>query len=143
PDVASVGVSAVIQATNNTIATGNGTSFACPNMAGLAACLWQAFPEVNNIRIIETLKQSADKYSAPDDRTGYGIPDLQKAFTLLLSDYATATGTMNECVAKLEWKSKDMKSMKYEIERKLPGGEYLKLTDYKGTGEILQNNEYA
>jgi len=142
PDVASVGVSAVIQATNNTIAAGNGTSFACPNMAGLAACLWQAFPEYDNIRIIETLKQSADKYIAPDDRTGYGIPDLQKAFTLLLSDYVTASGTINDCVAKLEWKSKDMNAMKYEIERKLPGGEYIKLVEYTGSGEILQNNEY-
>ena len=35
PDVASVGVNAMIQLTNNTIGTGSGTSFACPNMAGL------------------------------------------------------------------------------------------------------------
>ena len=46
PDVASIGVNAMIQLTNNTIGTGSGTSFACPNMAGLSTCLWQGFPEV-------------------------------------------------------------------------------------------------
>ena len=30
PDVASVGVNAMVQSTSNTVATGNGTSFACP-----------------------------------------------------------------------------------------------------------------
>ena len=52
PDVASVGVNAVIQTTANTIGTGSGTSFAGPNMAGFATCLWQGFPEVNNMRIV-------------------------------------------------------------------------------------------
>ncbi len=143
PDVASVGVSAVLQATNNTIATGNGTSFACPNMAGLAACLWQAFPEFNNMKIIETLRKAGDKYTSPDDRTGYGIPDMKKAFSNLLIEYATATGTMEDCRAKLDWSSKDMKAMKYEIERKVPGNSsYQKLAEIKGQGDLLQAYSY-
>ena len=143
PDVASVGVSAVIQATNNTIATGNGTSFACPNMAGLSACLWQAFPEFNNIKIIETLRAAGDKFNTPDDRTGYGIPDMKKAFSSLLIQYATVNAVIEDCLTKLVWSSKDMNAMKYEIERKIPGSaDYIKLAEVKGKGAILQANDY-
>ena len=143
PDVASVGVSAVIQATNNTVATGNGTSFACPNMAGLSACLWQAFPEFNNIKIIETLREAGDKFNNPDDRTGYGIPDMKKAFSSLLIQYATVNGMIEDCRTTLVWSSKDMKAMKYEIERKIPGSaDYIKLAEVQGKGAILQANDY-
>ena len=143
PDVASVGVSAVIQATNNTVATGNGTSFACPNMAGLSACLWQAFPEFNNIKIIETLREAGDKFNNPDDRTGYGIPDMKKAFSSLLIQYATVNGMIKDCRTTLVWSSKDMKAMKYEIERKIPGSaDYIKLAEVQGQGATLQANAY-
>src|SRR5207245_4067805 len=43
PDVASVGVNTVIESPNNGVTTGSGTSFATPNLAGLATCLWQGF----------------------------------------------------------------------------------------------------
>src|SRR5258705_6166107 len=52
PDVASVGVNAVIQNTNNTVGTGNGTSFACPNMAGMGTSLFQGFSAINKIKNI-------------------------------------------------------------------------------------------
>ena len=31
--------------TDGNVYSGNGTSFANPNLAGLITCLWQAFPE--------------------------------------------------------------------------------------------------
>src|SRR5678815_2259177 len=66
PDVASIGLGTIIQFPNNSVGGGNGTSFACPNMAGLTTCLWQGFPEFNNMKIINALRQSANKASAPD-----------------------------------------------------------------------------
>ncbi|MEI9807970.1 MAG: S8 family serine peptidase [Bacteroidota bacterium] len=93
PDMASVGLNALVQATNNTVGVGVGTSFACPNMAGLGTCLWQGFPEFNNMRIIRALKEAGSKYTTPDDRVGYGIPDMKAAFTSLLIEYATSTAT--------------------------------------------------
>jgi hypothetical protein len=53
-------------------------------MAGISTCLWQAFPEVNNMAIVDALRLSANKVNAPDDRTGYGIPDVKKAFVSLI-----------------------------------------------------------
>lgn len=118
PDVASVGVNAIIQSTGNTVATGSGTSFACPNMAGLATILWQAFPEVNNMRIIRALREAGSVASSPNDRIGYGIPDLKSAFGNLLTEFATSTSTNNGCSVSVKWTSKDVGVMKYEIERK-------------------------
>ncbi len=121
PDLASVGVAALVQNTGNSISAANGTSFACPNMAGLGTCLWQAFPEYNNMKILQALKQSASKYATPDDRIGYGIPNMKLAFTNLLTEYASSNATVNSCTAALSWTSKDVQTMKYEIERMAPG----------------------
>src|SRR5215203_480032 len=121
PDVASVGVNTIVQSTNNTVTTGSGTSFACPNMAGLASILWQGFPEVNNMRIVRALREAGSIAASPNDRIGYGIPDLKAAFGKLLTEFATASSTTNECKVSVNWTSKDVGAMKYEIERKGPG----------------------
>jgi len=131
PDVASVGVNAMVQSTSNTVATGSGTSFACPNMAGLSSILWQAFPEVNNMRIVRALREAGSIASAPNDRIGYGIPDLKAAFGKLLTEFATSTSTINECKISVNWISKDVGAMKYEIERKAPGE-----TNFSKVGEL-------
>jgi serine protease AprX len=117
PDVASVGVATIIQTTGNTIGASNGTSFSCPNMAGLATCLWQGFREFSNLKIIDALRRSGSKASAPDDRVGYGIPDVKKAVLLLLNDFSTASATASPCKNMIAWTSKDLTGMKYEIER--------------------------
>ncbi|MET0392472.1 MAG: S8 family peptidase [Chitinophagaceae bacterium] len=144
PDVASVGVAAVIQTASNTIGLTNGTSLACPNMAGLGTCLWQGFPEFNNMRIVRALREAGSIYNAPDDRIGYGIPDMKKAFSVLLAEFATATATLNACTITLNWTSKDIRAMKYEIEKKAPGDPaYSKIgqTDPMA-GTILANHSY-
>src|SRR5688572_14561978 len=144
PDIASIGVSAMLQAADNTIFASNGTSFACPNMAGLATCLWQGFPEFNNMRIVRALKEAGSIYSSPNDRIGYGIPDMKKAFLDLLTEFAVSTATINNCNALLNWTSKDVPVMKYEIERKAPGDTgYIKIAEKNAqTDSILTNHSY-
>ncbi|MEO6819427.1 MAG: S8 family serine peptidase [Ginsengibacter sp.] len=83
PDVASVGAGTAISSTSGEVTFGSGTSFATPNIAGLTACLWQAFPEFTNSEIIETILKSSSKYNSPDVKIGYGIPDFRIAFELL------------------------------------------------------------
>ncbi len=80
PDVVSVGFNTQLIASNGNIGLGNGTSFSNPNIAGLIACLWQGFPEFNNLEIIQAIKQSSDQYLNPDNRKGYGIPNMQLAY---------------------------------------------------------------
>ena len=131
PDVASIGINARIQTAGGGIGFGNGTSFACPNMAGLGTCLWQGFPEFNNMKIVKAIQKAGSKFSAPDDRIGYGIPDMKAAFSNLLVDFAISSATINACNVTLNWTSKDVDAMKYEIERKAPGE-----TVYTKVGEL-------
>jgi len=144
PDVASIGSAARIQNTSNTIGSGFGTSFACPNMAGLGTCLWQGFPEFSNMRIVRALRESGNIVSAPNDRIGYGIPDMKAAFGKLLTEYATSSATNNACTVSLQWNTKDVSAMRFEIERKAPGEtSYSKIADVNAqAGLILANHHY-
>lgn len=145
PDLASVGVSALVEATNNTVGMSNGTSFSCPNMAGLGTCLWQGFPEFNNMKIVKSLHQASNKFNSPDDRTGFGIPDMKKAFASLLIDFSSANASVLNCVATINWTSKDVAAMKYDIERKAPAEtNYTKVGELNPSpGTILKNNSYT
>ena len=145
PDVASIGVSTIVQYPFG-IATGNGTSYACPNMAGLGTILWQAFPEVNNMRIVRALREAGSVASAPDDRIGYGIPDMKNAFGTLLTEFATSTSSINGCKISVFWTSKDVSAMKYEIERRGPNetnfAKVGELTPAAGASLAIHNYEF-
>ena len=121
PDVAAVGVYAIVaNANNGQPAFGNGTSFACPIVAGLTTCLWQAFPEVNNMAIIDALRKSSNNSSTPNNRIGYGIPDAKKAFVGLIKGLLTTHSFINNnCTATLTINVKTAADMTVFIERKL------------------------
>ena len=144
PDMASIGVAALVQTTSNTVGSSNGTSFACPNMAGLGTILWQAFPEYNNMKIIRTLQQAGSKFATPDDRIGYGIPNMKTAFSNLLTEYATSSSTVSGCRVSVSWSSKDVAAMKYEVERKAPGETlFTKVGELNPqAGVVLANRSY-
>lgn len=144
PDVASVGVNTVVQTPGNTIGTSSGTSFACPNIAGLTTCLWQGFQEFNNIKILNSLRQSGSKASSPDNRMGYGIPDVKKAVLILLKDFSTASVVASSCKNTISWMSKDVSTMKYEIERKAAGETtFAKIGERQGTGILFSIHNYS
>lgn len=89
PNIASVGQAAVYADPSGNPATGNGTSYSNPNVAGLIACLWQAFPDFTNMDIFHAVEQSANKFHDPDNRLGYGIPNFPKAYQILEAKRAT------------------------------------------------------
>lgn len=76
PDVMAMGSFAVISDTAGNIGTADGTSFSCPIMAGMIACLWQAFPSKTNKEIRQMVLASADRYTSPNNNYGYGIPNF-------------------------------------------------------------------
>lgn len=82
PEVCAMGYqTALIHPIDNSSIYGNGTSFACPIIAGMAACLWSAIPYANNKEIRERIIQSANRYAYPHEQYGYGIPDAWVAYT--------------------------------------------------------------
>ena len=81
PEVCATGYqTALINPLNNNVLYGNGTSFACPIIAGMAACLWSALPNASNREIRERIIHSADRYTLPHDHYGYGIPNAWLAY---------------------------------------------------------------
>lgn len=81
PDVCAVGEGTyLIQPTTGTTQRGNGTSFASPLIAGLAASLWSALPDENAAQIRERIIRSANRHTTPDNTYGYGIPDAWAAY---------------------------------------------------------------
>jgi len=81
PEVCAVGAGTTLISPNGNIIKSNGTSFATPLLAGMAAALWSALPEENAMQIRERIIRSADRYDNPDmGQYGYGIPDAWKAY---------------------------------------------------------------
>lgn len=81
PEVCAVGKNTLlINPANNENRISNGTSFACPLIAGMAACLWSALPDASNTEIRERIIRSADRYSEPHEQYGYGIPNAWLAY---------------------------------------------------------------
>ncbi len=78
PDLTAMGKETAYQSSSGNINTGNGTSYSTPLLAGLIACLWQAYPDKGNMEIIDMVKRSADRYHKPDSLHGAGIPDFSK-----------------------------------------------------------------
>lgn len=83
PEVCAQGVQTALIAPDGTVVHSNGTSFAAPTIAGLAASLWSALPSENAMQIRQRIILSADRALTPDyQQFGYGIPDAWKAYTL-------------------------------------------------------------
>lgn len=64
-----------------------GTSYAAPLVAGLAACLIEAYPARHSEEIANYIRESAHLYTTPNDSMGYGIPDFQLALSLSIPSY--------------------------------------------------------
>lgn len=91
PDVMAIGEQSTIARTDSTFIPGNGTSFSSPIMCGLVACFWQAFPEKNNMEIIDMVKRSSSLYTMPNDSMGYGIPNFWQAFSAFQANIESNT----------------------------------------------------
>ncbi len=56
--------------------SGSGTSFATPVLAGAVTCLWQSKKPATYMQIIQALKTTADSAATPNNRIGWGIPNM-------------------------------------------------------------------
>ncbi|GAA0728831.1 S8 family serine peptidase [Aquimarina litoralis] len=77
PDVVARGQSAAVIRSDNSVSVSNGTSFSSPIMAGAVACLWQAFPSMTNVEIMQLIRESSSLYANPTNQLGYGIPNFK------------------------------------------------------------------
>jgi subtilisin family serine protease len=90
PDVSTMGEGTYVCQPSGAFVSGNGTSFACPVMAGAVACLWQAHPDKSNMQVLTAIRNTASMHTNPNNNDGWGIPDLCLANILLDSDVSVA-----------------------------------------------------
>ncbi|MDR2773332.1 MAG: S8 family serine peptidase [Tannerella sp.] len=86
PDVVALGTMVCVIGSSGQVQYTNGTSFSAPMVAGMAACLWQAFPLLKNAELIKLIKDSSSQYQRPDAQLGYGIPDMFNAYNKANND---------------------------------------------------------
>jgi serine protease AprX len=146
PNIASVGAGTVIAGFGNNPTTGNGTSFSNPNIAGLIACLWQAFPEFNNMQILDAVYRSCPTYATPNDRIGYGIPNMRIAYNFL-QEKRFAEFTNNWLIAKPS-PFTNLKDLFIKLKAPETGKISIRLFDSKGSlvdrieMNVTENNIY-
>ncbi|HEX2970344.1 MAG TPA: S8 family peptidase [Bacteroidales bacterium] len=87
PDVSAMGVLVPLQTALGYVTRGSGTSFSCPVISGMSACLLQAVPEATPFDIITALNEGSDRFNTPDSLYGYGIPDMSIALQKLRDKY--------------------------------------------------------
>ncbi len=81
PNVMSVGHNCYLVAPwDGSIIRANGTSFSAPMMSGMAATLWQALPNLDNMDIKRIIQENSSQFNNPDSLMGYGIPNMFKAY---------------------------------------------------------------
>jgi len=83
PTLSAMGVASAVLAPNGIALRGNGTSYACPELAGLVAGFWQANPTLTAQQVIAALTAGASQATAPDNTLGYGIADFKTAYNRL------------------------------------------------------------
>ncbi len=105
PDVMAQGQKPYVYYNGTINNIGSGTSYSCPILAGMIACLWQALPTKTAKEMKQLITQSADRYSAPTIQYGYGIPDFGLALanglsvnTFSKSDFVVYPNPTNDSV---------------------------------------------
>ena len=80
PELVAFGQSPVLIRGSGQVGAASGTSFSAPQIAALAAGLWQAKPEWTKDELLSNLLKSGSQYATPDQNLGYGVPNFRSAF---------------------------------------------------------------
>lgn len=78
PELAAFGQNTVVIRPSGQAVLVSGTSFSAPQIAALAAGLWEARPEWTKEELLNNLLQSGNQYRSPDQDLGFGIPNFRK-----------------------------------------------------------------
>lgn len=80
PDLAALGSGVTIWRQVDNPGASSGTSFSSPQVAALAAGLWEARPEWTKEQLIERLLASGSRSEEPDSEQGHGVPNFVDAY---------------------------------------------------------------
>ncbi|MBO6518121.1 MAG: S8 family serine peptidase [Bacteroidia bacterium] len=81
PEVMAMGRGTTYINNQGHLTSGNGTSFSGPLIAGMVACLKEAWPDITNVQMFKAIVASSHLIANPDTfgGYGYGIPNVLRA----------------------------------------------------------------
>ena len=135
PDLAALGQGTVIGVPGGQIVSGNGTSFATPLVAGLAAGYWEANPGLTAAQVTDALRRSGSQYATPDAQLGYGIPKFTQLTVLATTESVGPLRTYPNPFSDAE-----PLAVAWET---LPGTTPLRATLTDAAGRVLWQGQYA
>jgi len=83
PDVMALGQQTTVINPQGQLYSSSGTSFSCPLISGLSACLLQASPATSGYSLGLQIRQHSNRASNPNNEYGYGIPNGKKTYEAL------------------------------------------------------------
>jgi len=122
-----------------------GTSFACPLVAGFAACAWEINKDLTNMDLFQELEKSSDLYPYFDYAHGYGVPQasyfLEEKKEQVKTFDVKRDGNILEVVIKDEYFKSSFDSTDIELNEK---EKYTRVGELlKGGGErYIANHSY-
>lgn len=81
PELVAQGADVYFANTTGTYGFGNGTSYATPIAAGIAALLKSAYPHLTNYQIRQIMLESGDNSETPDNHRGYGLISARRVIS--------------------------------------------------------------
>lgn len=78
PDVMAMGSGTAVVQPNGSVSSASGTSVASPLVAGLAAGLLQAYPQLTARHVYQVILLAGSQAATPDNQNGFGIPNFTR-----------------------------------------------------------------
>lgn len=129
PDACATGSMTIVANPQGRFTCSFGTSFSSPLLAGMVACLWQAFPDKPNTDIIAAVQQAGNQFEKPDNDLGYGVTDFLKAYNLLYTTplpsikVSLPSFIISKKKIKIDIHSTKKQSVSFILKRRLSGEE--------------------
>ncbi|MBC6698825.1 S8 family peptidase [Hymenobacter sp. BT190] len=138
PNLAAMGFQTAIVNTAGQPTRGSGTSYACPVLAGMVACFWQANPTLTAQQVISFLQRSASQSAAPNNLLGYGIPNAVAAYTLANPGVPLSAGSSKAITGELFVYPNPVKSEELSLQLNAAlQGKQLRVRFYDGRGALV------
>lgn len=141
PDVMAMGLSCEVVNSSDNYTTSSGTSYSAPILCGMIACLWQAYPDLTNLELLDIVRKSGNKYDNPDANYGYGIPDMTKAVSLANIQSGIGKVTLNKKESLFTITSD--KNGYLRIEENNPSGQIYQITVYNSVGQEIYSGSFS
>ena len=158
PDLMAMG-SSVYHATSvaNYYATGSGTSFSCPLVAGVCALLLDVNPNLTPMEVLQFLRTTASQINNPDNLYGWGIVNALEAINLIPPsvELTSFNAVYSNGKVNLEWiTATETNNYGFEVERRdgnlsfqtigfvSGAGTSTNIVTYNFTDDSLSSNKY-